>query len=115
VPIGSGYTCPGGKVCWFNPVTSGSSAAFSLAPTTGVGNAPIGNVLGPAYFGTDLSLRKTFGLLSEKMNVQFQADAFNVFNRTQWGNPGTSVNSGLGLITGSNPPRQIQFGTKISF
>lgn len=110
-----GSNCPGGKICWFNPATSGSSAAFALPPNNAVGNAPVGSVTGPGYFGTDLSLRKTFGLPWENINVLFQADAFNVFNRTNWQNPGTSVNSGLGIITQSNPPRQLQFGTKITF
>lgn len=109
VPLKSGYTCPAGKICGFNP------APFALAPTTAAGNAPAGNITGPGYFGTDLSLRKTFALPREGMGLQLQADAFNVFNRTNWNNPGTSVSSGLGLITASNPPRQLQFGTKFTF
>ncbi|HVJ09659.1 MAG TPA: carboxypeptidase regulatory-like domain-containing protein [Acidisarcina sp.] len=112
--IRSGYQCPTGKICWFNPANSGSTAAFVLPSNSAPGNAPIGNVIGPAYFGTDLSLRKTFGMPRE-MGLLIQADAFNVFNRTNWGNPGTSVNSGLGLITSSNPPRQLQFGAKFNF
>lgn len=109
VSLHSGYTCPANKICSFNP------AAFSLAPNNAAGNGPIGKVVGPGYFGTDFSLRKIFGMFGERMNLQLQADAFNVFNKTNWQNPGTSVNSGLGIITGSNPPRQLQFGTKISF
>jgi hypothetical protein len=49
------------------------------------------------------------------MSLQFQADAFNVFNRTNWGNPGTSVNGGLGVIGTANPPRQLQFGARFAF
>jgi hypothetical protein len=114
-PIRSGYTgCPAGKICWFNPNTNNSSAAFSLAPTTSAGTAPVGNIQGPGYFGTDLSLRKSFTVFRE-VTMLFQADAFNVFNKTNWQNPGTSVSSGLGIITGSNPPRQVQFGTKLNF
>jgi hypothetical protein len=115
VPIRSGFTgCPAGKICWFNPVTSGANAAFSLAPTTSAGNAPVGNIVGPGYFGTDLSLRKSIALPRE-MVMLLQADAFNVFNKTNWQNPGTSVDSGLGIITASNPPRQVQFGAKFNF
>ena len=44
----------------------------------------------------DLSLRKSFKLPQESMNLMFQADAFNVFNRVNWGNPGTSANGGAG-------------------
>ena len=49
------------------------------------------------------------------MSLMFQADAFNAFNRTNWNNPGTSANSGAGLITAANPPRQVQFGGKFNF
>ena len=108
VALKSGYTCPAGKICSFNP------AAFAAPSTTAFGTAPVGNVLGPGYFATDLSVRKSFNLYRES-GLLLQADAFNVFNKTNWNNPGTGVGGGLGLITGSNPPRQIQFGAKINF
>jgi hypothetical protein len=109
-------TCPAVRVvCWFNPATSGPNAAFVAAPTTGAGTAPIGSILGPAYYNWDMSLRKNFRLPKEGMSLMFQADAFNVFNRTNWQNPGTSVNGGLGEIFNSNPPRQLQFGARFSF
>jgi Carboxypeptidase regulatory-like domain/TonB-dependent Receptor Plug Domain len=106
--IRSGYTCPTGKVCWFNP------GSFVAPPTNALGTAPVGNVVGPGYFATDLSLRKTFTLWRET-GLMLQADAFNIFNRINWTNPGTTASSGLGLITASNPPRQIQFGGKFTF
>jgi hypothetical protein len=109
VPLYSGYTCPAQRVCWFNP------AAFALAPKTSAGNAPIGNIIGPAYYVWDLSLRKSFKLPREGMSLMFQADAFNTFNRTNWTNPSTSANSTAGQITSANPPRQVQFGGKFSF
>ena len=109
VPLHSGYTCPAHRVCWFNP------GAFSLAPTTSAGNAPIGSIIGPAYSAWDLSLRKTFRLPWEGMSLMFQADAFNAFNRTNWINPGTSANGGAGQISAANPPRQVQFGGKFTF
>ena len=101
--------CPAGKVCWFNPL------AFALAPNTGVGNAPTGNITGPGYYAWDTSLRKNFRLPREGTSLMFQADAFNVFNRTNWQNPGTGVGGGLGIINGSNPPRQLQFGARFAF
>jgi hypothetical protein len=110
VPTQSGYTCPTGKICWFNP------AAFVQEPTTGVGNAPAGGMTGPGYYGWDLSLRKNFKLRREGTSLMFQADAFNVFNHTNWGNPGTTVTGGgFGQIGGSNPPRNVQFGAKFAF
>jgi hypothetical protein len=109
VPLYSGYTCPTQKVCWFNP------AAFSLAPKSSAGNAPIGSIIGPDYYTWDLSLRKMFHLPREGMSLMFQADAFNAFNRTNWNNPGTSANGTPGQITNANPPRQVQFGAKFNF
>jgi len=108
VPFYSGYTCAAHQKCWANP------AAFKPSSTAGVGTAPIGAIRGPGFFATDLNVRKTFGLPRE-MNLLLQADAFNVFNQTNWGNPGTNPSSGFGQITGSNPPRQMQFGAKFAF
>jgi hypothetical protein len=109
VSLYSGYTCPAQKVCWFNP------AAFSLAPKSSAGNAPIGSIIGPDYYTWDLSLRKMFHLPREGMSLMFQADAFNAFNRTNWNNPSTSANGTPGQITSANPPRQVQFGAKFNF
>jgi hypothetical protein len=108
--LGDLSSCPAGKVCWFNP------AAFVVAPTTGAGTAPVGDIGGPGYFAWDMSLRKRFRLPSEGMSLMLQADAFNVFNRTNWQNPGTNVSGGgFGQVSSSNPPRQLQFGGRFSF
>ncbi len=110
VPLDSGYTCPAGKVCWFNP------AAFAQESTAGAGNAPVGGIIGPGYYDWDLSLRKSFKLPREGMSLAFQMDAFNVFNRTNWGNPGIIVTSGgFGQISATNPPRNLQFGLRFVF
>ena len=109
VPLFSGYTCPAKKMCFFNP------AAFTLAPKTSAGDASIGSIIGPDYYDWDLSVRKMFGLPREGMKLMFQADAFNVFNRLNWNNPGTSANGGAGQTTSAGPPRQVQFGAKLTF
>jgi hypothetical protein len=110
VPLNSGFTCPANKECWFNP------AAFAVGPTTSAGNAPVGDIIGPAFYNWDMSLRKSFRLPQEGMSLMLQADAFNVFNRTNWQNPGTNVsNGGFGQIGNSNPPRQLQFGARFAF
>lgn len=111
VPLYSGYSCGTTKSkCWFNP------AAFALAPTTSAGNAPIRNIVGPTYFDTDFSLRKSFILPWEGVSLTLQADAFNVFNHPNWGDPGASATGGgFGLIGSSNPPRQLQFAARFAF
>jgi hypothetical protein len=110
VPLYTGFTCPAGKKCWFNP------AAFAAASTSSAGTAPAGNITGPGYYAWDLSVRKSFNLPREGMTLALQADAFNLFNRTNWGNPGTSVTGGgFGQISGTNPPRNVQFGARFTF
>jgi Carboxypeptidase regulatory-like domain/TonB-dependent Receptor Plug Domain len=107
--------CPAGKVCWFNPATTGTGAAFTLGPNSSAGTAPTGDIIGPGYYAWDMSLRKSFRMPLEGTNLTLQADAFNVFNRTNWGNPGTSASGGLGIITTANPPRQLQLGARFTF
>jgi hypothetical protein len=110
--IGFSGTCANAKaICWVNP------NAFALASVLGAGNAPIGNIIGPNFYQWDLSARKTFNLPREGMKLQFQADAFNAFNRANWNNP-TVNNAGtasFGQITGSLPGRVLQLGGKFNF
>ena len=103
------WTCPAGNhICNFDPT------AYSFAPTTSAGTAPFGDIVGPGYFATDISARKSFSLW-KTADMMLQGDAFNVFNRTNWSNPSTGIGGSLGYITGSNPPRQMQIGAKITF
>ena len=118
--IGS-LTCPVGKICDVNPAAFGASynstgsVTGGSVPTTSVGNAPLGDIFGPGYYGWDLSLRKNFPI-KESMNVTFQWDAFNAFNRVNYSNPSTTItSSSFGVITAANPPRQMQFGLKFAF
>jgi hypothetical protein len=55
--------------------------------------------------------------LSEKKYLQLRWDAFNLFNRTDFGNPDTSVTDGsaFGQIFGAGPARYMQFALKFNF
>jgi hypothetical protein len=115
-PIRFSGTCSNPlAICWVNP------AAFVPASALGAGDAPIGNIIGPNFYQWDLSVRKTFTLpFREGLRLQFQADAFNAFNRANWNNPtvnnaSTSAISSFGQITSSLPARVLQFGGKINF
>src|SRR6266700_5670518 len=57
-----------------------------------------------------ISLAKTFPI-RESINFQFKADAFNVFNRTQFGGIGTNITSAtfVQVSIQANIPRQLQF------
>jgi hypothetical protein len=96
---------------WFN------TAAFALVPTGTIrpGDEGRGTIVGPAYFRWDASLFKNFKL-SERFNLQFRAESFNVLNHPNFGNPGTSFTlSTFGHITSARDPRNMQMALKLQF
>ncbi|HEX4022328.1 MAG TPA: TonB-dependent receptor [Acidobacteriaceae bacterium] len=76
------------------------------------------NLRGPGYFDLDMGLGKTFPIYSDKVNLKFRTDAFNVLNHPSFTPAGLSSNSavsGNGTGTGSeNAPggdiTNTQFG-----
>jgi hypothetical protein len=103
---------------WINPL------AFSLPANGTWGNAGRNLVRGPNFWQIDVDLSKSF-LLTERFVLDFRAEAFNLFNRAQWGDPvgeltspsfgqiTTTVNNGS--ATGSGTPRQFQFSMRFHF
>jgi outer membrane receptor protein involved in Fe transport len=95
-------------------------AAFT--PTaTGFGNLQRNSLRSPANNQLNLGLSKDFRF-TESARLQFRAEAFNVFNRIQWGNPNTDYNNtntfdGFGTIRSTAPysNRQLQFGLRLEF
>lgn len=93
------------------------TTAFSNPAPFTFGNVPrtLSSVRGPDYFSTNLSLHRNFSL-TEEVRLQFRAEAFNVFNRANFSNPGTlSGGAGFGQITNTEDPRQLQFALKLYF
>jgi hypothetical protein len=107
--------CPVMNSQWLNP------CAYSL-PTPGTyGNIGRGTLTGPGLANVDFSLFKDTAV-SEKMTMQFRAEFFNLFNRTNWGPLNTTVFSGTSIspsagsiTTTATSPRQIQLGLKLIF
>jgi hypothetical protein len=54
-----------------------------------IGNAPIGDCLGPPTRTVDASLAKNIRL-TERVRMQLRIDVFNLFNHPQFGNPGST-------------------------
>jgi hypothetical protein len=71
--------CPGGKA--FNP------AAFAAPPATQQGTLGRNVVRGFSFFQLDTTLRRHFKL-TERVNLQFRADFFNILNHPNFGPPG---------------------------
>ncbi|ABF41137.1 TonB-dependent receptor [Candidatus Koribacter versatilis Ellin345] len=96
---------------WFN------TSAFALVPAgdVRVGNEPRGVIVGPGYFRWDASLFKNIKF-TERLNLQFRAEAFNVLNHTNFNAPNVSATSSLfGQILSARDPRQLQLALKLTF
>ena len=110
-------TLPNGNIQWVDP-----SAFAAPAPGTW-GNLPFDAIRGPGRDNWNMSLFKSF-LISESRGTRFEfrADAFNMWNHTQFGgggqNGGFSNNLGSGnqlQITSAFDPREFQFGGRLIF
>ena len=110
------------KTTWFN------KAAFMKNATGTFGNVPRNSLRGPGYADVDMSIFKDI-FPERRIHGQFQAEAFNVFNHTNLGNPSGNVSAGtFSQITGTNAStgsvnmtstvgaaRIFQFAAKIVF
>ncbi|HUN63118.1 MAG TPA: carboxypeptidase-like regulatory domain-containing protein [Candidatus Sulfotelmatobacter sp.] len=114
-PNFTGNVILGGADEYFNPL------AF-LQPLAGTyGNVGRNVLEGPSLVETDLSLAKRFSI-SEKMNLQFRAEFFNLFNHTNLNTPNPVVYAAAtggpsptaGVITSTaTTSRQVQLGLKL--
>lgn len=70
----------------------------------------------PGLRDVDLALAWTLQL-SERINLQFRAEASNAFNIVSLGMPGTNVSapSSFGIIRSAQPMRQLQLGLRLLF
>jgi hypothetical protein len=89
---------------------------FSTPCLSCVGNLGRNTFVGPSYWAVDTSLLKNVRI-SDRFLLQFRAEAFNVFNHTNFLiGDNTSLHDPLfGIAGGTNPPRNLQFGLKLSF
>jgi hypothetical protein len=100
-----------------------NAAAFSVPSAGTFGNLGRNAFRAPGISQLDLALAKdvSFG---EHMKVRFRADAFNVFNRAQYGAPNAILSqANFGEITttissyatGRGTPREFQLSAKVLF
>jgi len=114
---------------WIDP------AAFA-APAGEFGTAPRNLLAGPGTWQIDMGADKSFSL-SERGRLEFRAEAYNIFNHPQLGQPQATCSfstsspgclSGFGAITttvnlnvspitpvGSGTPREMQFALRFEF
>ena len=113
--VGAGCT-PGvdARCGWFN------AAAFA-APTNytyGTVRRTFAAVRKPGIQNVDYSMIK-HTRINERLDTEFHAQAFNIFNNPHFGNPAMAQDvAGFDVITtnlNSPPPRQLQFALKLIF
>jgi Carboxypeptidase regulatory-like domain len=96
---------------WFDTTVFSQPAPYTFGNVSPL----IANLRNHHINNVDLSLFKQF-TITEKLRIQFRAEAFNAFNRVRFSSPNTDVNGGanFGKVTSqSNDPKQMQFGLKL--
>jgi hypothetical protein len=117
-----------------NPDFAFSKSYFSSSPPTGrIGTSGRNRFYGPGLVNHNFSIGKIFPLGTERFQLRFQTDFFNLFNHTNFSNPvsnqsssffgkiistvgsgtATSVGTTAGLVGGG--PRVIQLALRLTF
>ena len=117
-----GATCPGGRTINFNAFATASGQS---------GDEPRNSLRGFDLWQTDLAIQRDFPL-HDRLKLTFRAEAFNLFNRSNFGNIQNNLGVGAALfgqatgtlntqLGGLNPlyqvggPRSLQLALKIVF
>jgi hypothetical protein len=96
---------------WFN------TGCFQDPLPGKLGDSSRSALFGPDFVNFDASLFKTAPLWGERTKLQFRAEAFNVLNHQQFGQPGTTEGApNFGQISSTvNNPRLVQLALRITF
>ena len=102
-----------------DPATGGirflNPAAFALPALGTLGTMKRNSIEGVGTRNLDVTLHRVFRV-SGSQQVEFRAEAFNLFNWFQWGQPNTNRSAPtFGLITTAGPARIVQFAVKYGF
>jgi hypothetical protein len=91
---------------------------FTFEPVGQVGNVMRRYFSGPGILNSDMALLKDTKI-RENQNLEFRAEAFNVFNHAQFNNPSGQIDNtgsgGFGYVTSANNPRIMQVALKLIF
>ena len=128
-PFCSGF--PGLATCQLGPQIYNPNAYATPTALT-FGDSGRNSLTNPAWTNWDMALFKHFNI-TERVALEFRAEAFNVFNHTQWqpiaGNSGSAANNlgesnntfsldpttGFLQVTAAHNARILQFGLKLLF
>ena len=88
---------------------------FAVPAADRYGSSPPNVLKGPGRHNWDLSLFKNIKA-TEKVNLQFRTEAFNVWNHASFRNPNMNASSlDFGTISDAGNPRLLQFALKLLF
>jgi hypothetical protein len=94
---------------WLNP------ASYAENPVGTFGDSGWNSVTIPHYIDVDAAMVRTFPVHDE-VNFQFRAEAFNLFNHTNFGQPSNNLSTAtFGKILSSNSARILQLAAKLNF
>jgi len=107
--VGNPHLANPGAQEWFN------TNAFAVAPYGTFGNAGRNILSGPGLETIDFSVVKNTRV-SERLNVQFRAEFFNLLNHTNFNLPDNFLgDSTFGQVTSAQDPRRLQLALKFLF
>ena len=101
---------------WFN------TAVFSQPPTYQFGDEGVGILRAAGLRNIDISVQRIFKI-KEHLPLEFRVEAFNAFNHTDFGIPGSIFGApNFGVVTSAGAsalsvgaPRQIELGLRLGF
>ena len=98
---------------WFN------TSCFAFPGNYAFGNEPRvdANITSEGVDNYDFAAMKSTNISGERINVQFRAEFFNIFNRVQFAPPVSQHGSSnfAEILSQINQPREIQFSLRINF
>ena len=97
VPGVSPYLTGSNGLRYLNP------AAFAMPSPGTYGNLERNALKGPGFAQLDMTLQKRFKI-TERTNIEFRSEIFNLFNRTNFANPPSTLQSNLSSSTSSQQP-----------
>ena len=98
-----------------NPIPYFNTSLFTQEPLGQIGNCKRRFFHGPGINNWNMALQKDTKL-KETLALQFRAEAYNVFNHTQFNNPDGLWNSStFGIVSSARDPRILQVALKLIF
>lgn len=96
---------------WFN------TSAFATPADYTWGNSGLNILQGPGFAQTDLAVQKSLRFFGERLSTTFRAEAMNLFNHVNLGNPASTLgSSNFGTIRSlGGDPRMMQMVLRMSF